>query len=281
MFCVKYFATLSKEIILFKFITDRPFWVNLLVIIAITVLSIFLFLQLLGVITRHGTYLTVPAVTHKSANEAIAILESKGFEVVIADSVYTDTAKMGIVLKQFPEENSTVKVNRQVLLTINRSTLPLLDMPSLQGKSMAYAMEILKRSHLVLGDTTFKPDFMMGSVLEQRFNGNIIPSGAKIPWGSRVDLVIGAGLTNDNLPVPLLLGLTYAEAKIVLEENGITLGAVVPEGDVRDTANAYVIKQIPPKLTPEKQQVFIRPGQVMDLFLAKQMRVISDSSGSK
>ena len=188
---------------MFKFITDRPFWVNLIVILLLTFLFIWGFLQLLGGITKHGEYLTVPSVTLKNTADAVKLLESKGFDVVIQDSVYTDTAKMGIVLKQFPEPNSTVKVNRIVLLTINRTTLPMIDMPALQGKSLGYALEILRRSHLVVGDTSYKPDFMMGSVLEQRFNGALIISGNKLPWGSRVDLVIGGGLANEEVPVHL------------------------------------------------------------------------------
>lgn len=263
---------------MFKFITDRPFWVNLLAVILLTVFLIWGFLQLLGVITKHGSYLTVPSVTAKTTAEAVKILESKGFEVMIQDSVYTDTAKMGIVLKQFPEPNSTVKVNRVVLLTINRSTLPLLDMPSLQGKSLGYALEILRRSHLVVGDTTYKPDFMMGSVLEQRYNGNIINSGAKIPWGSRVDMVIGGGLSNDQIMVPSLLGLTYGEAKMVLEQNGIMLASTVVDPDVLDTINAFVFKQNPPKFTEDKRPVYIRSGQVMDVWVSREMKYLTDST---
>ena len=159
---------------MFKFITTRPFWVNLLVIIILSVLLVLGFLQLLGLITRHGEYLTVPGVQGKNTTEAIKFLEDKGFEVVIQDSVYIDTAKMGIVLKQLPESGSTVKVNRVVFLTVNRATLPMVIMPSLNGKSFNYAIEILRRSHLELGDTFHKPDFMQGSILEQTFNGNLI-----------------------------------------------------------------------------------------------------------
>jgi eukaryotic-like serine/threonine-protein kinase len=264
----------------FKFITHRPFWVNLIVIFLLSVILVWGFLQLLGVITKHGAYLTVPAVVSKNTTDAVKLLESKGFDVVIQDSVYVDTAKMGTVLKQFPEPNSTVKVNRIVLLTINRSTLPLVDMPSLQGKSMGYALDILKRSHLQVGDTTYKPDFMMGSVLEQNFKGTAILSGAKIPWGSKIDMVIGGGLANDELLVPSLIGLTYSEAKMVLDQNGIMLASTVIDPGVSDTANAYVYKQNPPKFTEDKRPVYIRSGQVMDVWVSKTMKYITDSTGT-
>ena len=167
---------------MFKFITDRPFWVNLLVAISIAAIAFFITLQMLGVITNNGKYLKVPSVVGKNTTEAIKILESQGFDVLIQDSVYTDTAKKGIVLKQIPEQSSTVKINRTVILTVNRVTLPLVDMPALQGKSLNFALEMLKRSHLKLGDTIFKPDFMRGSVIDQIFKGDKITSGTKLTW---------------------------------------------------------------------------------------------------
>ncbi|MFC4262024.1 PASTA domain-containing protein [Ferruginibacter yonginensis] len=266
---------------MFKFITSKPLWVNILVILGLTALLLFAFLQLLGVITKHGSYLTVPAVTSKTTAEAVKLLESKGFEVVIQDSVYTDTAKMGTVLKQFPEPNSTVKVNRVVLLTVNRVTLPLIDMPSLQGKSLSYALDILKRSHLVLGDTTFKPDFMMGSVLEQKFKGTTIASGAKVPWGSTIDLVIGGGLSNEQIMVPELVGLTYEQAKAVLEESGLMLASTVYTSSISDTANAFVVRQMPTRFTVDQRPVYIRSGQIVDLWISKDNVPLVDSTSNK
>ena len=262
---------------MFKFITHRPFWVNLLAIIVLVAIIIFLILKMLGGITKHGEYLTVPSVVGKKTEDAIKFLEAKGFNVEIQDSVYVDTAKMGIVLKQLPDPNSTVKINRSVYLTVNRLTLPLVDMPSLQGKTLNYALEILKRSHLVLGDTTFRPDFMMGSVLDQSYKGSPIQSGAKLPWGSRVDLVIGSGLSEQRFMVPELEGLTLAQAKAILEENGITLAAVVAEAGVRDTLAAFVYKQNPPRFTEDKQAVFVQSGQVMDLWVSKEPKSVRDS----
>lgn len=232
---------------------------------------------MLGIMTNHGAYLTVPSVVGKKTDEAVKFLESKGFEVVIKDSVYTDTAKNGIVLKQIPDPNSTVKINRTVLITVNRITLPMIDMPALEGKSLNFALEILKRSHLKLGDTIYRPDFMRGSVLEQLFSGNKITSGSKIPWGSRVDLVIGSGLNQDPILVPQMEGMTFEEAKILLQENGILLGAVVADPDVVDSAVAFIWKQSPPRYDDQHESVYIQPGQLMDLWISKEMRIITDT----
>jgi beta-lactam-binding protein with PASTA domain len=264
----------------FKFITNRPFWVNLLAAIGLAVLIVFGFLQLLGGITKHGEYLTVPSVTGKTTSDAVKFLESKGFDVTIQDSVYTDTAKMGIVLRQLPEPNSTVKVNRTVLLTVNRVTLPMVEMPALQGKSLNFAIELLNRSHLQLGDTTYKPDFMMGSILEQKYKGAVIDAGSKLTWGSKVDLVIAGGLAQEHIIVPSLIGMTYAEAKALLEGEGINIGALIPDPGITDTAAAFVYKQNPPRYTEDKQPVYIQSGQLMDLWISPVMKAPQDSTNN-
>lgn len=210
--------------------------------------------------------------------DAIRQLEEQGFDVLIQDSIYTDTARKGIVLKQIPEPSSTVKVNRTVILTVNRVTLPLIDMPALEGKSLGFALDILRRSHLVLGDTVFKPDFMRGSVLEQRFRGDKIQPGAKLPWGSAVDLVIGSGLNEEPVPVPELIGLRFNEAKVLLEQSGILLGALVLDPDVTDTANAFIWKQTPPTINDLGEPMLIQPGQLLDVWLSVERKIIADST---
>lgn len=265
---------------MFKFITDRSLLTNIVAGILLLFIIVFLMLQLLGAITKHGQYLTVPSVVGKKTSDAITMLEDKGFEVIF-DSVYTDTAQKGIVLKQIPDPNSTVKVNRTVKLTVNRVTLPLVEMPSLQGKTLNFALELLRRSHLTLGDTIFKPDFMMGSVLEQNFNGAIIPPGAKLPWGSKINLVVGSGLTEDKLIVPDLVGLTYESAKSILDSSGILIGALVPDPGITDTLKSFIWKQNPPRYNEFDEPVFIQPGQIMDIWISPVMKTIIDSQSIK
>lgn len=262
---------------MFRFLTTRSFFLNLLVVIAVAVLVLFGSLQLLGWFTKHGQYLSVPSVLKKNTDAAIKELEARGFDVVIQDSVYTDTAARGTVLKQLPDANSTVKVNRTVFLIVNRVTLPLVDMPALEGKSLSYAMELLARNHLKLGDTTFKPDFMQGSVLEQNINGLRTLAGAKVKWGSTVDLVIGGGLSTQQFLVPDLVGKTFSEARLILQQNGLTLAAVIADPGIRDTASAFVYKQNPPRFTEDGVGISIQPGQLVDVWLSAEMKYVKDT----
>ena len=266
---------------MFKFITNRPFWVNLLAAIVIAFLFLFLFLKMLGLITRHGAYLKVPAVTGMKTDEAVKLLEKQGFDVHIQDSVFTDTAARGIVLKQLPDPDATVKINRTVFITVNRLVPPMIDMPRLEGQNLSFALKILERSHLKLGDTIYKPDFMMGSVLEQQYKGVRIPEKTKIQWGSSITLIIGGGLEREQMLVPVLVGMTYGEARSYLDQNNIGLGAVIPDGKITDTAAAFVFKQRPDRIDADQKPMFIQSGQLMDIWISQVMKFSVDSAAVK
>lgn len=256
---------------MFKFITSRPLWVNILVAVLLAALLVFFVLKTLGWVTQHGKYLTVPAVLGKKTEDAIKLLEKEGFDVQIQDSVFTDTASRGVVLKQLPDGNATVKINRTVFLTVNRVVPPMIEMPKLEGQSLSFALDMLQRSHLRLEDTIFKPSFELGSVLEQQYKGVRIPEKAKLQWGSRITLVIGSGLGGQQMMVPSLLGMTFREAKAYLQQSGLNLGAVLPRSNVRDTANAFVYKQNPERFDEEKKPRYIQSGQIMDVWISVEM----------
>ncbi len=252
----------------FIYLSKFPFWVNFLAALALVFLIGYLFLQSLSWFTNHGDHLKVPAVKGDNVDNAIKVLESKGFEVIIQDSVYFDSIPKYTVIKQLPEPDATVKVNRTVFLTINRATPPPINIPKLEGLSFRFAYDMLLRNHLRLGDTIHRPDFMKGSVLEQQYNGSRVTAGTKVPWGARINLIIGGGLEVQQIMVPDLLGLTFAEAKALLETKGVTLAAVIPMTTVKDTASAFVYKQNPGRFDVDRQPIYIRAGQTMDLWLS-------------
>jgi beta-lactam-binding protein with PASTA domain len=263
---------------MFKFITNKPFWVNLLAAGVLAFLLVFITLQLLGWITKHGEYLVVPAVKGQSTNEAIKLLESKGFDVVIQDSIYTDTLSKGTIIKQLPDANATVKINRTVFLTVNRYVPPMISMPSLEGKPFNFALDVLERNHLQLGDTIYRPDFMKGAVIEQRYRGSRITPGTKLQWGSSITLVISGGLDQSNMIVPDLTGLTYREAKAQLDSLGLLLNPV-PDPGVRDTLGAFIYKQNPAHFDEEHKLKYIKAGMFMDIWLSPVMINPDDTTG--
>lgn len=252
---------------MFKFIARQSFFINLLFAILLIALVGFLFFQSLGWMTHHGSHLKVPSVTGMKVNDALKLLDKEGFEVVITDSTYTEGTPMYTVKKQLPDADATVKVNRTVFLNINPATLPLVSMPKLEGLSFRFALNKLEKENLTLGDTTMRADFMKGSVLEQLYNGQRIESGTKLKWGSKIDLVVGAGLQEIWIKVPDLIGSTVTEARQILNEKGIILAAILTTGNISDTANAFVYKQNPDVLNFDNTPGYIQPGQTMDIWI--------------
>lgn len=258
---------------MFKFISHKPLWVHILLAIALVFILLFLFLWSLGFVTKHGKTLTIPSVTGASLAEAEKLLEERGFDIEIQDSIFVDTAAPLSVLRQFPEADAVVKENRTVYLTISRAVAPTIDMPNLEGMSFRNAEMVLRQYGLRLGDTVFRPDFAKNSVLEQQYNDERIKPGSKIRMGSEIVLVLGSGLGQDEFSVPDMFGLTFADARTYLEANGLNLGAPVFDADVRDSSNAYVYRQSPQRFTEDRRINRIRQGQSIDLWLSVQKPV--------
>jgi beta-lactam-binding protein with PASTA domain len=197
--------------------------------------------------------------------------------VEIQDSIYTDTARPNIILKQFPEPDEVVKVNRKVFLTLNRSVPPIVEMPNLIGYSIRNAEMNLKNAGLKLGDTSYRSDFARNAVLEQLYNGSSIAPGTKVRMGSRISFVLGSGVGKSEFAVPDIIGMTFGEAKSMLEANGISFAVVLPTPDVSDTNAAYIYWQSPQRFNEDKKLQHIRSGQTMDVRLQVE-RPVRDST---
>lgn len=260
-----------------KQLTSRPLWFNILVAIGGVFLLLIIFILLLGVITRHGKSKTVPYVVGKNIYDVEKQLSDAGFETVIQDSVYYDSLPPGIVLKQVPEADAVVKVNRTVYVIINRFVAPDVSMPNIIGYSLRNAQYTLESMGLKLGDTTTKVDFAKNTVLEIWLNENQIKPGDKIRLGSRVDLVIARGKGEEEITVPQLIGLTLAEARILLDQYGLSFGAVMAGPEVSDKENAYIYRQEPNRRAEDGTLLRIRAGQLIDVWLQNE-KPVTDST---
>jgi eukaryotic-like serine/threonine-protein kinase len=266
----------------FKFITHRPLWVSIVVVMILTTLLILVFFGSLDFLTKHGDYQKVPSIVGKSVDAARKILEDKGFEVEIQDSLYIDTFPKLAVIRQTPDGDATVKVNRTIYLTINRAQPPLVEMPNLVGFSLRNAEMYLENLGLHLGDTTFRPDIAKNAVLEQLYNNQPIRAGTKIFMGSTISFVLGNGVGDMEVGVPDLMGKQYAQARSLLRSMDINFTPVF-DADVTDSAHAYVTRQNPTKYGQasdgSRRYNRIKPGQTIDIWLSTQpLALPSDST---
>jgi eukaryotic-like serine/threonine-protein kinase len=264
---------------MFKFITTRPLWVNILAGILLFLLAGWITLMLFGWYTKHGQQKKVPMVYKKPIAEAKSILDKSGFDYAIQDSVYIDSLPRGIVLKQTPEGDALVKNSRTIYIVYNRYTAPMVDLPNVYGYSKDMAIDILLRRGFKIGDTTFKPDFAINSVLEVKVNGVAATTSMKVPMNSRVDMVISSGIGNQVYNVPNMIGMTLAEARAVMDGMQLTRGVVVADASVRDTLGAFVIKQSILPINAYKLPNQISPGQAIDVWISANKPIV-DSLGN-
>jgi beta-lactam-binding protein with PASTA domain len=241
---------------------------NLLAGLILIVVLLFLLSILLGPLTRHGKNKTVPNVVGRSFDEAKKILNNAGFDVEVQDSIYADTTAKGSVLRQVPDGEGIVKISRTVYLTINRQVPPVVEMPNLIDFSFRNAELQLKNMGLRVGDTSYTHDFARNTVQEQRYKGSPIAPGTKIQQGSSIDLVLSDGVGETEFSVPNLIGMTFGEAKSFLESNGLSFLSVMTEGNVTDSASAYIIWQDPPRIGEDGKHIKIRTGQTMNVRLS-------------
>ncbi|MGI8634909.1 MAG: PASTA domain-containing protein [Segetibacter sp.] len=267
---------------MFKFITHRPLWASIVVVAILATLLVLVFFGSLDFLTKHGQYQKVPSIVGKNINTARQLLEDKGFEVEIQDSLYIDTFPKLAVIRQTPDGDATVKVNRTIYLTINRAQPPLVEMPNLVGFSLRNAQMYLENLGLHLGDTSFRPDIAKNAVLEQLYNNQPIKAGTKIFMGSTISFVLGNGIGNLEIGVPDLIGKQYSQARSFLKSMDINFTPVF-DADVTDSAHAYVTKQNPTKYGQgndgARRYNRIKPGQTIDIWLSTQpLPLITDTA---
>ena len=94
------------------------------------------------------------------------------------------------VLKQVPEGDELVKINRTVYLTINRHVPPMVEMPNIVGFSFRNAEMALKNMGLRIGDTTYVTDFAKNSVLEQHYHNGGTISHREQKYSRAVQLIL-------------------------------------------------------------------------------------------
>jgi eukaryotic-like serine/threonine-protein kinase len=214
-------------------------------------------------VTNHGQAIEVPNLAGKPFSEVVALLENANLRYEISDSSYMADKKPLEVLSQYPKAGATVKENRRIYLILNSVNPPSVKMPKLIDGSVKNAQLILEGYGLKIGKIDSVPDIAQNAVLKQLFKGKEIEAGTKIPKGSAIDLVVGMGLGNVELDVPLVSGLKIDEATKLITESGFQVGNVIY--DESSTESEGTILKQRPEYEPGKK---IRGGQLIDIWVS-------------
>ena len=216
---------------------------------------------LLPVITHHGQFITVPNLKGSSLEEVDVVLTQRNLRFEVTEEfAYAPEYPPMTVLQQLPKAGAHVKEGRKIYLTLNTQTPPQVKMPNLVDGSVRNAHVRLKSQGLLLGALKYVPDIAQNAVLEQWHQGEQIAPSTLVAKGSRIDLVVGAGLGKQQVEVPQVVGMQLEAAQRLFLSAGIKVGNIAYE-TAADQVRGTVLHQVP----AAGSQVHI--GENVDLWL--------------
>jgi len=253
---------------LISLLKSKLLWINVAIAIAITIVLSWVVLFFLRIYTDHGESVTVPDLVGLSIEEVEKVCDENNFSFVITDSVFSDEVDKGAVAEQNPVAGFKVKDGRTIYLVLNSTSDETVQMPSLEGVSLRQAHALLETYGLVAGNLKYVPDIAENVVIRQFYKGRVIEPGTKIKKGSRIDLVLGIGLSDERASVPRLINMTYKQAYNTLLDEYLNVGAVVYDKSIKtkkDSAEARVYRQSP---MPDTINT-INLGSNIDIWLSR------------
>lgn len=164
-----------------------------------------------------GDEIELPDVTEMTVEIASSEMESKGFSVVIADSVFDPNLQKGTIVEQNPYPFTRVKKGRNVYLVVSIGKKPII-MPNLFYKSPRDAELILRSYGLKLRSTNYEYNDMAveGVVIGQSF-----PQGQKVRRDTPINITVSLGPFPTIKTIPELIGKSLSAAKKQLRALGI------------------------------------------------------------
>lgn len=182
----------------FAKLTSKIIWVNLL-LMCVVVLAMAIGVWIwLGRYTMHGQEATVPNVRGMSVYEAKRLIEREGLVPLVADSGYNKAMPSGTVLEQTPAKGSKVKPGREILLTINTTRIPTIQLPDIADNS---SLREAQARLTALGIRLSPCEYVDGEkdwVYGVKYRGRNVFGGDRIPIDSELTLQVGSGSFDDD-----------------------------------------------------------------------------------
>ena len=174
---------------------------NLTMILITGVLLVILTLVFLHLYTRHGQNIVVPKLEGLQINEANTILNAKGLNVEIIDSIYNRDAVPGAILDQTPKANNKVKKGRTIYVTVYSKNPQQIIVPGLVDYSTRQALALLNSLGFTQISIEEVPSEYSGLVLAVEYHGRPLAPDEKVPAGSQLNLVVSSSQLADSLGV--------------------------------------------------------------------------------
>jgi beta-lactam-binding protein with PASTA domain len=247
---------------LFQFIKSKTFLKQLALYIIFLCLLFWILLAWLKSSTNHGEVIKVPDFTSVKIGDLDQFIGDKNIRYLVIDSIYDAKALKGTVIKQEPEPGAEVKENRIIFLYVTSILPPSIQMPKLVDRSLRQASSMIASYGLKMAPPKFIPDQCANCVLDQLVKGKKIAPGETIEKGTVIQLIVGKGLSDEEVGVPCLYGLTRKEAMEKLTDNSLAVG-IVRFDESRDSLSSKVYRQSPAC----GKETTVNLGSSIDIFL--------------
>jgi beta-lactam-binding protein with PASTA domain len=195
---------------------------------------------LLPVITRHNDQTEVPDITGLPLRKAIDLLNEKGLEYEVSDSVYKPDLKPLTVDHQDPGALSIVKPGRTVFLRVNKVQPPMVKLPNIFEESMEHARDILLNWKLRVGNVTYVPSSFNNLVIGAYYKGQALKKDTPVPEGAKIDLKVSSWNVTPKIPVPELVGKDFQDALNEITALGLIPNPVfIASGEAENPMEVY------------------------------------------
>lgn len=251
---------------IFLFLKSKRFRVHFVISMLAGAIVLWASFKWLAIFTHHGETIIVPDFSNIKTEELDTFVSGKNIKYEVIDSVYDAKVAEGVVIKQDPEKNSSVKQNRIIYLSVSSKLPPLVKMPNLVDASMRQALALLDSYGLKAGKRDYRPDHCVNCVLAQSMKGKKVEAGEMIPKGSVIDLLLGRGQDGEKINIPCVVGLTHKEASDKIAESGMSEGAVICS-DCKTSADKEKAK-VSGQSPGCSSDILINPGSTIDLYLS-------------
>ena len=242
-----------------QFLKQKKFYINILIIIALSFILLWLTIKLLNVYTRHGKVYQMPDFSGMTIEE---VKEEYGnaYHYILIDSIYSKTERPGSIVQQDPLPDAKVKRGRNVYYIIVAKTPEKTTMPNLNNLSLRQALVLLESNGLMIDELVYVQHFARNAIREQRYQDKVVKPGTELIKGSKITLYVGRGTDNKNVSIPNLYGKAASEVQRLLNMNGLNLGKETY--DDRDSIQYMKVYKTEPSLSRKS----VSPGTFVNVW---------------
>jgi len=229
------------------FIFTKKFWVNLGVFLVLFVIGIWALFSYLDSRTLHGEEIKVPLVMGYHITEAGNLLEQEQLGYKIMDSIYVEKLAGGMVVEQNPDSGMMVKEGRKIYVTLSSYATPKIPVPSVNSDQKRNVIAQLTSMGFKVGKIRYVPSICEDCLLYFEIDSVKVKPGTRLDIGSKLDLVLGGGASDQFIPIPYLINERLIGLEETVLNTGLIPGSIVVDGEFssEDSIQAFVYKQIP------------------------------------